>query len=49
MGIRSTKRLNQILDEHGFDAFVEALCAALLRGHAGPPESDARARTSGCC
>ena len=32
------ERLNRILAESGFDAFVEGLCAGLLRGPAGPPE-----------
>ena len=35
------ERLNRVLDEAGFDAFVEAQCAVVLRGRGRPAESGA--------
>ena len=41
-------RLNQILDQHDFDGFVEGLCASdSTRTRAG--RGCRRAATSGCC
>ena len=35
------ERLNRVLEEAGFDAFVEELCAAFYAARMGPPESTA--------
>jgi len=41
------QRLNQLLDQHGFDEFVEAQCAPFYAAKLGRP-SLTPARTSGC-
>jgi hypothetical protein len=42
------QRLNQVLDTHQFDAFVEGQCATFYATTIGRP-SLTPARTSGCC
>ena len=41
------QRLNQIVDAHAFDAFIEAQCASFYAASAARVWR--RARTSGCC
>ena len=42
-------RLNRVLDDAGFDTFVEAQCAQFYADGIGPAESGAGALFSGCC
>ena len=42
-------RLNQILDQHDFDGFVEGAVPTILRRDDGPAGAGRRDATSGCC